>query len=382
MIYLRILARLYAATIYVDDARPAMLLQGGRMKKRIAIVGAGAVGCYLGGHLSRAGNDVTLIDSWPEHVEAIRKHGLQLSGMTDEETCTVAVPTMPITEVQRLSKERSIDIAIVASKSYDTGWCTALVRPYLSPGGYVVSAQNSINEETIAGVVGWGRTVGCIVGNNFAVDLYEPGHVRRTMPRDFNTTSLFLGEVHGRVTPRVQELQGLFATIDGAAVTTNLWGVRWSKLCVNGMRNGVSAVTGMSGNERDAHPKIRRVVIRLGGEAVKVGRALGYDVEHITGLAPDLLFAASQGDTKALADVEKHMQSGTSGRARSNLQRPSMAQDIQKGRRTEIAEINGFIVRKAQAIGLAAPTHQRIVDLVRQVERGEVAPRPEVLFDI
>jgi 2-dehydropantoate 2-reductase len=139
---------------------------------------------------------------------------------------------------------------------------------------------------------------------------------------------------------------------------------------------------GMSGNERDAHPQIRRVVIRLGGEAVKVGRALGYDVEHITGLAPHLLFAASQGDTKALADVEKHMQSGTSGRARSNLQRPSMAQDIQKGRRTEIAEINGFIVRKAQAIGLAAPTHQRIVEIGRLVERDEVSPRPEVLFDI
>jgi len=76
------------------------------------------------------------------------------------------------------------------------------------------------------------------------------------------------------------------------------------------------------------------------------------------------------------------MQSGTSGRARSNLQRPSMAQDIQKGRRTEIAEINGFIVRKAQTIGLAAPTHQRMVEIVRQVERGEVSPRPEVLFDI
>jgi 2-dehydropantoate 2-reductase len=289
---------------------------------------------------------------------------------------------MHITEVQRLAKERPVDIAIVASKSYDTEWCTVLVRPYLSAGGYVVSAQNSINEETIAAVVGWDRTVGCILGNNFAVDLYEPGRVRRTMPCDFNTTSIFVGEVHGRVTPRIQELQSLFAPVDGAAVTSNLWGVRWSKLCVNGMRNGVSAVTGMSGNERDAHPQIRRVVIRLGGEAVGVGRALGYDLEHVTGLAPDLLFAASQGETEALADVEKHMLGGASARARSNLQRPSMAQDIQKGRRTEIGEINGFIVRKAREMGFAAPTHQRIVEMVRQVELGEVSPRPEVLFDI
>ncbi|MBR0857740.1 ketopantoate reductase family protein [Bradyrhizobium liaoningense] len=352
------------------------------MKKRIAIVGAGAVGSYLGGHLARTGNDVTLIDPWPEHIETIRTRGLHLSGMTDEETCTVSVPTMHLTEVQSLSRQPPVDIAIVSCKSYDTEWCAALIKPYLSPQGYVVSAQNSINEETIASVVGWGRTVGCIVGNNFAVDLYEPGSVRRTMPRDFETKSILVGEVHGRVTPRVQELHSLFATFDGAAVTTNLWGVRWSKLCVNGMRNGVSAATGMSGNERDAHPVIRRLVIRLGGEAVRTGQSLGLDLEHITGIAPDLLRAASEGDAKALADVEQYMQKGTRAQARSNLQRPSMAQDIQKGRRTEIGEINGFIVRKAKEVGCVAPAHERIVEIVRQVERGEVSPRPELLFDV
>jgi 2-dehydropantoate 2-reductase len=352
------------------------------MKKRMAIVGAGAVGCYLGGNLARTGNDVTLIDSWPEHVETIRAHGLRLSGMTDEETYTVTIPTMHITEVQRLSKERPIDIAIVSCKSYDTEWCATLIRPYLSAQGYVVSAQNSINEETIAGVVGWGRTVGCVVGNNFAVDLYEPGCVRRTMLRDFKTASLLVGEVHGRVTPRVEELHSLFAPFDGAATTTNLWGVRWSKLCVNGMRNGVSAATGMGGNERDAHPLIRRVIIRLGGEAVRIGQALGYDLEHIAGLEPAQLLAASEGDTKALAHVEQHMQKGTSAQARSNLQRPSMAQDIQKGRRTEIGEINGYIVRMGKEVGCAAPTHERIVEIVHGVERGKVLPRPDLLFDI
>ena len=101
------------------------------MGKRIAVVGSGAVGGYLGGHLARTGNDVTLIDPWPEHVEAIRARGLQLSGMTDEETCTVRLPTMHLTEVQSLSQQQPIDIAIVSSKSYDTEWSTVLIRPYL-----------------------------------------------------------------------------------------------------------------------------------------------------------------------------------------------------------------------------------------------------------
>ncbi len=352
------------------------------MKKRIAVVGSGAVGGYLGGHLARTGNDVTLIDPWPEHVEAIRKHGLKLSGMTDEESYTVQVPTMHITEVQSLSKQRPIDIAIVSSKSYDTEWSTILIRPYLSTDGFVVSAQNSINEETIARVVGWGRTVGCVVGNNFGVDLYEPGCVRRTMPRDFTVKSIYVGEAHGRITPRIEEVRDMLAAIDGADVTANLWGERWSKLCVNGMRNGVSAATGMSGNERDAHDVIRRVVIRLAGEAIRVGRALGYQLGSITGIAPMRLLAASEGDPAALAEVEAHMKKGASSQLRSNFQRPSMAQDIQKGRRTEIGELNGFIVHKAKEAGCPAPTHERIVEIVRRVERGELAARPDLLFDL
>ncbi|MEL0003556.1 MAG: 2-dehydropantoate 2-reductase [Rhodospirillales bacterium] len=352
------------------------------MQKRIAVVGAGAVGGYLGGNLSRVGNDVTLIDPWPEHVEAIRAKGLRLSGMTDEESYVVQLPTMHLTEVQSIARQTPIDIAIVSCKSYDTEWMTGLIRPYLSGQGYIVSAQNAINEETIAGVVGWGRTVGCMIGNNFAVDLYEPGSVRRTMPRDFATKSIVFGEVHGRITPRIKELKDLFSPIDGADTTTNLWGVRWSKLCVNGMRNGVSAATGMGGNERDSHPIIRQVVIKLGGEAIRVGRALGLELDLIAGLEAEVLQAASEGDVRALSVVNSHMDKQTSGSARSNLQRPSMAQDMQKGRKTEIAELNGFIAAKGKEAGIPAPTHEKLVEIVRSVEHGQEAARPELLFDI
>ena len=72
----------------------------------------------------------------------------------------------------------------------------------------------------------------------------------------------------------------------------------------------------------------------------------------------------------------------TSSQARSNIQRPSMAQHIQKGRKTEIGELNGFIVQKAKEAGCAAPTHERLVEIVRGVERGEISPRPEVLFGL
>src|SRR5690349_166747 len=150
------------------------------MGQRIAVVGAGAVGGYVGGHLSIAGHDVTLIDAWPEHIDIIRRNGLALQGMTEPENVVARPRTLHITEVQSLAKEAPIDIAFVAVKSYDTEWATMLIRQYLAPGGYVVSLQNCINEERIAAIVGWGRTVGMIAAR-LAVDLYEPGHIRRTV---------------------------------------------------------------------------------------------------------------------------------------------------------------------------------------------------------
>jgi 2-dehydropantoate 2-reductase len=349
------------------------------MGPRIAVVGAGAVGGYVGGHLARNGHDVTLIDPWPEHVEAVRAHGLELYGLTPEERCTVRVPTMHLTEVQSISGQRPIDIAFVSVKSYDTEWATMLIAPYLSAGGYVVSLQNCINEERIAGIVGWGRTIGCIAAR-ISVDLFEAGHIRRTVPMGGTAHTVFrVGEVHGRVTPRAEALAAMIAGIDSVKVTANLWGERWSKLCVNAMRNGISAASGLSGNECDRHDAIRRFAIRVGSEAVRVGQALGYSLEYIGNLDPERLALAGEGDTRALEEVEAVLVAASNSGARSDLQRPSMGQDMLKGRRTEIDFINGFIVRQAVGIGRSAPANAALTEAVKRVERGEVAASPAIL---
>ena len=147
--------------------------------KRIVVVGAGAIGGYTGGNLAHNGFDVTLIDPWPEHIEAIRKDGLSLEGVTPAESVVAHPKTLHLTEVQHLAKERPIDIAFISMKSYDTEWATMMIRQYLAPTGYVVSLQNCINEETIAGIVGWGRTVGAIAAI-LSAELYAPGKIRRT----------------------------------------------------------------------------------------------------------------------------------------------------------------------------------------------------------
>jgi 2-dehydropantoate 2-reductase len=346
------------------------------MNKRIAFVGAGAIGGYIGGNLTALGHDVTLIDAWPAHVEKMRASGLRLYGMTEPENRTVRVNAMHITDVQALAKQRPIDIAFIAVKSYDTVWATRLIRQYLAPGGFVVSSQNCINEERIAGVVGWGRTVGCVVGGGVGVELFEPGQVRRTMTKNPNVVSLHVGEPHGRTTRRVEELVAILNDIDTAHATDNLWGERWTKLCVNGMRNGVSAATGLGGNARDTHDAIRRVCIRLGGEAVRVGQALGFTLGKVGALDPEKLALAPEDDRRALDEIEGLRLAGTSAAARSDLQRPSMAQDMAKGRRTEIEFMNGFIAEKGAEVGMPAPTHAMLTEVVKRVERGEIAADP------
>ncbi len=215
---------------------------------RIAVMGAGAVGGYIGAHLAAAGHDVTLIDPWPEHVEAIRAKGLEITGMTEAERLVVKPRTMHLTEVQSPVAGGPFDIAILSVKSYDTVWAATFIASYLAPGGYVVSAQNSINEEAIAGVVGWDRTVGCMVGNNYAVDLYEPGRIRRTMPKNGAYPCLQLGEVHGRITPRVEELRtslwasgapsGAYSTMP--PVPTMNWRMPRSGSCAPSGRSGAN----------------------------------------------------------------------------------------------------------------------------------------------
>jgi 2-dehydropantoate 2-reductase len=350
------------------------------LSKRIVVIGAGAIGGYAGGHMTRAGHDVTLVDAWPEHVEYMREHGIQIAGMTPEEKFSIPVRALHITDVQRFAKEKPVDIAFVCVKSYDTEWATQMIKPYLAPDGFVVSLQNCINEERIAAIVGWGRTLGCIA-SLVAAELTHAGHIQRTVPMGGDKHIVYrVGEVHGRVTPRALEVADLLRSADSAKVTTNLWGERWSKLVINSMRNGLSAASGLSGNERDLADDPRWLSIRLGSQAVRVGQALGYQLERMLGMEPETLARAGEGSTDSLTEITDILVENA--KKRSDDQRPSMAQDMRKGRRTETDFINGFVAEKGAEIGVPAPTHAKMNEAVKRVERGELAAGSDVIRDL
>lgn len=345
------------------------------MGKRIVIVGAGAIGGYCGAWMAHRGADVTLVDAWPEHVETIRAHGLHVRGMTAAEDKVVPIRALHVSDVQALAKEKPIDVAFISVKSYDTEWAVHLIKPFLAPDGVVVSLQNCINEERIAGIMGWGKVLGCTI-SLLAVELHAPGKIMRTVPMGGDKHTVFrVGEPHGRITPRGEEVAHLMESVDSSKTTPNLWGERWSKLVVNSMRNGLSACTGLRGNDRDLREDTRWLSIRLGSQAVRVGQAMGFELERMLGMAPESLARAGEGSQDALAEIVGILTEGA--RTRSDDQRPSMAQDIAKGRRTETDFINGFIAERGRAIGINAEAHAKINHIVKQVERGKLKPSAE-----
>jgi 2-dehydropantoate 2-reductase len=326
------------------------------MINRIGIIGAGAIGCVVGGMLTKAGRDVTLVDQWPEHVEKMKNVGLKLSGTCGEHL--IPVKALHIHELQSVTEP--FDAVFISVKSYDTEWATAMALRYLTPDGVVVDFQNGLNDERVAAVAGKNRTLGCVI--TIGAGMYEAGHAMRT---DTGNIGFKIGEHDGRDTPRARELAELMSAVAEAHVTTNLFGERWSKLAVNCMANPLAGLTGLGSAEVRIDPKVSAVGIHLGAEAIMVGRAVGHEVEPIYGIPTQRFVDAYQGRglKELLADVAEIARKRGGGR-------PSLLQDVMRGRRTEIDFLNGAVSEHGRKAGVKTPYNDKVVEIVRGLGVG------------
>ncbi|MBI4306714.1 MAG: hypothetical protein HY678_10390 [Chloroflexi bacterium] len=333
---------------------------------KLFFIGAGAIGSYLGGFLSRAGHDVTIVDPWPEQVEAIDRQGISVSG---PHAPFVARPkALHVYEAQRLAPE--FEIAFIAMKSYDTAWATRFAMRFIRPDGYVVSAQNCWNDPVIASIVGTGRAVGLIM-SRISVAVWEPGKVERGVEKGASTGYYVFraGEHDGRITLRVQELAKVLSVIDAAQATDNLWGERWAKLSQNSMGNAVQAMSGLGTLEIASMPRGRQITILLASESAKTGLRLGYKVPKFGAAAAETWAQADRGDV-----FEELNAMLTPKESLGRNWRASMAQDVIKGRRSEIDHMNGFVARKAREAGVPAPVSEATVNMMHRIDAGTVKP--------
>ena len=330
------------------------------LDKSIAVLSTGTIGSSIGADLTRAGYKVVLIDQWPAHVEAMKADGLTIA-LPEEELHT---PVEAIHLCELSARRHQFDIVFLTAKSHDTVWMVHLIKPYLKQQGMLVSVQNSLNDEWIAPIIGYERDMGCVV--ELSGEILEPGHVRRNT--DHAHTWFALGELHGRITPRLQEAAKILSSSGVAEASTNIWGAKWSKLVVNTMSQGLCGILGIYNWELVQHSEALRFSVRLGRESLLVGTTLGYRVEPLFGMTmEDLLGSTDEVVEKALMILFSNI---------GKRSRCAVLQDHLKGRRSEVEYLNGLVVAKGREARVPTPFNEAVMTLTKRIEPGEMKPGP------
>jgi len=334
------------------------------MDKRIAVIGTGAIGSALGGQLTRAGHDVTMIDQWPSHVEAMKRDGLHvIIGERDTPEVEYTVPVRAHHVFEVCTIHDPFDIVFVTCKSYDTEWMARLMEPHLQRDGVMVSVQNSLNTEWIAPIVGLDRTMGAVLLGGG--ELLEPGFVWRNRPVSHRYYKV--GDPAGGETPRLQQMAALLADGGRTEVTLNLSGTQWSKLVLNCVSAALSALVDPRRRSWDLirDPEYARHSIAIYREGITVGLAAGYRSEPLFGMtAEDLLGSTDD----VFARLIEENSDGHSKTAVNMVQ-----QDLFRGRPTEVTGyFNGLVARKGREAGVPTPVNDAVTALYHRLERGEI----------
>ena len=293
---------------------------------KIAVMGAGAVGCYYGGLLARAGHTVVLI-ARPLHVAAISQHGLRLQTITFDTHVPLAASSEP-------AAVAGADVVLFCVKSTDTEGAGALIRPHLAANALVLCLQNGVdNADRLRTVLPDHAVAAAVV--YVATQMAGPGHVQH----------------HGRgelvLEPSAYSgalAQAFIAAGVPTEVSANVRGALWAKLILNCAYNAVSAITQLPYGQTVPGEGIQDLMRDVVAECLAVAKAEGVQV-------PGDVDAA----IRKIADTMRSQYSST-------------AQDLARGKRTEIDYLNGLIVQRGAALGVATPANRVLWALVKLLE--------------
>lgn len=311
----------HAASLTSQEARA-----GAEGSWKVAVMGAGAVGCYYGALLARAGHEVVLIGR-PAHVQAMQREGLRLQKQGLDERVRVAAST-------EAAAAGGASLVLFCVKSTDTESAAAQLRPHLAPGALLLSMQNGVdNAERLRAALPDHAVAATVV--YVATEMAGPGHVRH----------------HGRGELVMEPCAGAEAvahllTAAGAPteISGNVRGALWAKLILNCAYNALSAITQLPYGRLVQGPGVTDVMADVVAECLAVARADGVQV---VGDVP-----------AAVRRIAETMPAQSS----------STAQDLARGKRSEIDHLNGYVLRRGQALGIATPANRVLHALVRLLE--------------
>lgn len=310
---------------------------------KICVLGAGSLGCAIGGALAEAGSDVWLVNRSSAHVDAIERDGLRIREGNGDDARERSVRVRAATRCDDVARAAGVvDLVVVLVKSFDTASAIRGAMPVIGADTAVMSLQNGVgNEEMLADAVGRERV---LAGRSYVGgQLLGPGHV--VLGRAGKKT--VIGELDGQVTDRIRAIAAEF---DRAGlvpeVSSNIIGTIWDKLCINVATGAVSAISGLAYGALYRQPLLEETGVAAVGEAMAVAKAAGIALSIVAPL--DAWRRAGGG----LPDDFK----------------PSMLQSLEKGTITEIDFVNGAVVRKGVALGVATPVNRTLVACVKGIE--------------
>ena len=293
------------------------------------------------------------VDTASDHVSRINERGLSITGPIDSFT----VPAKAVTPD---ALEGVYDRIVLAVKTPATRAAADALSLHLGPDGYVVSAQNGLNEYVIADIVGAGRTMGCFV--NFGADYHAPGEIMYG-----GHGAVVVGETDGRITARAKALHALLRQFEpNAVLSENIFGYLWSKMGYGAMLFA-EALTEASIADCLAHPSYRALFIALAREVLAVARAHEVELESFNGFDPTAFLPGGTDEAAraSLNDIVEHNR--RSAKTHSGIWRDIAV----RKRKTEVDALPGAVPALAEAKGLQAPLCARLTELIHEVERGE-----------
>lgn len=322
---------------------------------RFLVWGAGAIGGTVGAYLARAGHEVVFVDRAVDHVDAIVRAGLSITGPIDQFTVEAKAVTPETVAGQ-------FEHVLLCVKAQDTANAARALAPHLAEGGYVVSLQNGLNELVIAEAVGRERTIGAFV--NFGADYLEPGLVLYG-----GRGAVVLGELDGRRTERLTALhEAMLAFEPNAIVTDNIWGYLWGKLAY-GAQLFATAVTNDSIADCLADPAYHGVYIALAQEVMRVAMANGVTPQGFNGFDP-FAFLPETPRAQSVRSLDEMVAfNRKSAKTHSGIWRDLAV----RKRRTEVDAQLGPIVAIGARLGVPTPLTARLVELIHDIEDGRRA---------
>jgi len=335
---------------------------------RILVVGAGALGGVVTHELMSLGHDVTLLTHDPDVARVLR-----VSGLRDVRSGELQLPRVILGHPDPGQK---FDFFLLATQPQQVEMTVEALAGFLGERGRFVCMQNGLCEERAAKHVPRSRVIGAVAA--FGASTHGPGLCERT-----SSGGIALGNLDGAYDETLEILGGIMGGLGPVRLTTNLQGIRWSKLAINCATSTLSTIGGERLGKLLGHTRIRKLALAVMSECVAVASASHVVLERLPGIPPLEWLIDAGGKRRVMRgrEVMSHAVVLAIG-ARYRRLRSSMLRAIERGRAPAVDYLNGEVVERGAVLGIATPANLLALRMVWSIARGERRSSVETLLGL